>query len=89
MAIANSTNLRSDSAEFVVADWVLNTGKYELDVQHNLDSVNINTAIWENGTEQVFVSRVSVVNNNTVKLYVTADPDCRFSGKIIIFRVQG
>ena len=81
MAIINavlSNEIISVFADFIDSDWV----------QHNLDSQSVNATLWENGTDLTTVSRISIVNNNTIRLFVTIDPDCRFSGRIIIFKTQ-
>jgi hypothetical protein len=78
----------SASADFVVDDWILSAGNYILDVAHNLDSEKVNVAIWENNVTPVILDRINVVNNNTIRLYVTFDPDCRFDGRAIIFKTQ-
>lgn len=78
----------SAKAEFVLSDWIASAGNYQLDIAHNLDSENINVMLWENGSEMVMVDRKSIINQNTVRLYVSLDPDCRFEGRAIIFRIQ-
>ena len=91
MAIINavlSNEIISVFADFIDSDWVASAGFYILDVQHNLDSQSVNATLWENGTDLTTVSRISIVNNNTIRLFVTIDPDCRFSGRIIIFKTQ-
>jgi len=74
----------SYNQNFVVADWVLMAGYYTLDVSHNLDSEQLVVEIWENSTERVEVNRVQVINQNTVRLHVSYDPDCRFDGLVSI-----
>ncbi|MHA1591590.1 MAG: hypothetical protein ACTSUP_03875, partial [Candidatus Heimdallarchaeaceae archaeon] len=61
-------------------------GYYVVDIQHNLESENITYTIWENETDQVEVDRVSIINTNTIRLYVSMDPDCRFEGNIVLFK---
>ena len=72
---------------FVIADWVLSAGRYQLDIQHNLETDLLNTYIWENSVSQVEVDRTEIINNNTIRLYVTYDPDCRFNGRIVIIKL--
>lgn len=83
-----SSETISKELSFVIADWILSAGFYILDLQHNLDSLDVNNMIWENSSDQVQVDRVNILNNNNIRLYVAADPDCRFDGKAIIFKVQ-
>lgn len=83
-----STEIISASASFVISDWTLEAGNYIINVDHNLDSTKINNLIWENDNDQVAVDRVTITNQNTIKLIISADPDCRFAGTIIIFKVQ-
>jgi len=78
----------SFSEDFLITDWVLSAGVYTYNAQHNLESDKINVAIFENGNEEVIVDRVQIVDNNNVKLYVSYSPDCRFDGRINIFKVQ-
>jgi len=83
-----SDEVISASADFVITDWVLNAGRYVLNVQHALESDKINVAIWENNENIVDVDRVEIVDNNNLNLYTSVDPDCRFDGRIIIFKTQ-
>lgn len=78
----------SASAEFQVSDWVLGAGRYSLDIQHNLESEKVATSIWENNVNEVQVDRIEILNTNNLRLFVTNDPDCRFAGRIIIFKTQ-
>lgn len=78
----------SASAEFSVGDWILSAGNYIINIQHNLDSERVNVALWENGVDLVGVDRVNITGSNTLRITISADPDCRFSGVVIIFRTQ-
>lgn len=92
MAIINAIladQIISASADFIISDWVLSAGEYILDISHNLDSVKVNVAIWENNIDAVEVDRKQILTSNTIRLHVAYNPDCRFSGRIIIFKTQG
>lgn len=69
---------------FEVSDWVLNAGRYELDVTHSLNSTGLNVEIWENEIEKVESGRIEILSQDTLRLFVPFDPDCRFRGEIII-----
>jgi hypothetical protein len=71
------------SIPFVVADWVLSAGLYQLDLQHNLESEDVSVEVYEGDTE-ISVHRIQIINTNTIRIYVTFNPDCRFDGKAII-----
>lgn len=73
--------------EFLISDWVLMAGQYILDLQHNLESEKVNTELYDDSDNKVGVSRTNILNTNTIRLYTTLDPDCRFNGKIIIISV--
>lgn len=80
-------NIISAFTDFLFEDWFLSAGEYLLDVSHNLESEVVNTFIWENGKDQVGVDRVEIINSNVIRLHVTYDPDTRFSGRIVIFKI--
>ena len=78
----------SESVDFLITDWVLTAGVYVLDINHNLDNEKINVALWENGNTEVEVDRKLIINQNTVRLFISYDPDCRFSGTAVVFKTQ-
>ena len=77
----------STTIPFLISDWVLIGGVYRLDLQHNLESENITATIWDL-TEIVDVDRITVYNTNTIRLFTSLDPDCRFEGKAILTKSQ-
>jgi len=77
----------SRKVEFLISDWVLESGSYYVDLQHNLESEDVFTNVSDL-QEMVDVDRITVRNTNTVRLYVTYNPDCRFDGKAIITKSQ-
>ena len=68
---------------FVIGDWTLSAGLYQLDLQHNLESEDVTVTLYE-GANEVETHRTEIINTNTVRIYASADPDCRFNGKAII-----
>ena len=75
------------TVSFVLSDWVLVGGVYRLDLQHNLETLNVLAEFFENSNIQVFADRFEVLNTNTIRIYTTMDPDCRFEGKAVVVPV--
>ena len=78
--LTKSTN--SFIQEFETTDWVLNAGKYELEVNHNLATLCPSIAIFEN--DRLVTVEFSVINESKIKLFTSTNPDLRFAGKIKI-----
>jgi len=70
-------------ALFNVDDWSLNAGRYELTIAHNMDSGNVLFKVFI-GYSEVVPEDFIFVSANTLKLLVPSNPDCRFSGNIIL-----
>ncbi|MCP4695762.1 MAG: hypothetical protein GY862_02770 [Gammaproteobacteria bacterium] len=68
------------------ADWVLDAGMYYTEIIHSLNSVNIHTEITQGG-RRIFVHRVEEITTEKIRLWVPAEPDSRFAGKIEIKRI--
>ena len=68
--------------DFDTEDWVLNAGRYELEITHNLTTFSPVISIFENN--QLVTVSLSVINENKVKIFTSIDPDLRFAGKIKI-----
>jgi len=83
----SSPKRHSRTIEFLSSDWILESGNYYLDIQHNLESIDVFGNVWD-AYEIVNVDRMTVRNTNTVRLYVSYNPDCRFDGKIIVTKSQ-
>ena len=90
-ACSSAASLRwcrcSSTPRFVLSDWVLVGGVYRLDLQHNLETLNVLAEFFENSNIQVFADRFEVLNTNTIRIYTTMDPDCRFEGKAVVVPV--
>jgi hypothetical protein len=73
---------------FSITDWVLTGGQYILTIQHMMESLDayIGRAINNSGNDVEF-QRVENYNANTIKIYMPATDDLRFSGKVIIQKV--
>lgn len=71
------------SIDFLISDWILSAGLYQLDLQHNLESEDVTVEVFE-GDSEVDLHRIQILNTNTVRIFSTFDPDCRFSGKAVI-----
>lgn len=68
---------------FVIADWIFDDNDlYYLDIVHSFDSFNIHSGIYDEIEQRVIVHEEVKLNLNTYRLFVTADPDARFSGII-------
>ena len=72
----------SYSESFLVSDWMLSAGFYSLTIQHQLESLNVLTQVYDDGNNVVGIHRLEIVDANNVKLYTLLN--CRFAGKIII-----
>lgn len=68
---------------FLTTDWVSNGSNYELTITHNLDSVYPIVEI-KDSAKLVFVNEVEIIDNNSIKLSIPANPDLRFAGAIAI-----
>ena len=77
-------NTKGVALSFVLGDWVLGAGFYTIDLQHNLESSNISTEVFDSNDEEIEVDRIKIINTNTIRVFTVADPDCRFEGKAII-----
>lgn len=71
---------------FDFADWLLSGDLYYLDIGHFLDSTRITEQVWE-GDSRVYCHAETTLDPQHVRLYVTADPDMRFSGRCSVFKV--
>ena len=65
--------------EFDTSDWVLSGEYYELEVQHQLGK-NPNVEIYDSSNS--VRTLVQLIDENTIKLKVPAEPDLRFQGTI-------
>lgn len=79
-AAANNTYTQ----DFVIADWSLAAGLYQLDIQHNLESENVVIELWEQGATQVLPGRLDILNTNTIRIFAPFNPDCRYDGSITV-----
>lgn len=84
---ASSAGSSGASVSFVIADWVLMAGIYRLDLQHNLETLDVIVELFENNVTQVLADRFEVLNTNTIRIFTTVDPDCRFEGKAVVVGV--
>ena len=75
------------SIPFVIGDWVLSAGLYYLDLQHNLESERVIIELFDDSKDKLDVHRTTILNTNTVRIYTTYDPDCRFNGTANIIAV--
>lgn len=90
VASSNASSQQQDIGEtifFTLSDWVLGAGIYQLDLQHNLETLNVNADFFENNVSEVIVDRFEILNTNTIRLRAPADPDCRFAGKAVVVAV--
>jgi hypothetical protein len=71
---------------FDTADWLLSGDLWYLDIGHFLDSTRIIEQVWE-GDDRVYCHREMTLDAQHVRLYVTADPDMRFTGRCSVFKV--
>jgi len=74
------------SQNFLVADWASSEAgdTYSLTVAHNLNTLKPEVLVYESNVK-VEVHKIQIVDNNTVKLFVSqAGSDARFAGKVII-----
>jgi len=69
--------------EFESDDWTLNVDKYEIVLEHSLNSEKVSVSILDNGAI-IAVDQVSVIDNNSVLLSVPANPDLRFTGSATV-----
>jgi len=70
---------------FASGDWVLSSTDYYLLITHSLSSTAPIVNIIES-TNKVMVNRIEAVDANTVKLWVPATPDLRFSGTVSVLK---
>lgn len=71
---------------FDFADWLLAGDLYYLDIGHFLDTTRVIAQVWE-GSTHVYCHLETTLDPQHLRLYVTADPDMRFSGRCSIFKV--
>jgi len=70
----------------VLTDWILLGGYYYVDIIHALGSLYPIIEVRE-GTDIVYTDRVETIDNNTLRLWVPADPDLRFVGDVSVTRI--
>lgn len=80
-----SGELKGKIVSIELVDWQLSGELYYCDVVHNLDASYPNIQVRENN-EVVHVHRIQTIDNNTVRLWVTVDPDLRFTGQITVLK---
>ena len=68
--------------DFEVADWIINAGWNEVELQHNLETLHPTVEV-KDGVDRVFV-RYETTTTNTVTLFVPVEPDLRFVGSVKI-----
>ena len=83
----SSSNTNGVSISFVLGDWVLMAGIYQLDLQHNLETLDVNADFFENSVSEIIVDRFEVLNTNTIRIFASMDPDCRFEGKVVVVAI--
>lgn len=85
------TNLSKDAyyaARFTVSDWQgPDTDGYYITIAHNMNTYNLSVDLWKENFEErvlVFASKVAKLTNNTIRIWVTDNPDYRFAGRAFI-----
>lgn len=71
---------------FTISDWLLAGDLYYCDIKHILDSDRVTSQVWE-GSKKVECHQETTLDTQTIRLYVTADPDMRFDGRCSVFKV--
>ena len=71
---------------FLVATWTLINSKYQLTINHTLNTENVVVTLYEttSGIEKVEPEKIVIVNSSTVYIIIAGEPTLRFNGKIII-----
>ena len=70
---------------FFITDWLLAGDLYYCDIKHMLGTMQVIVQVWE-GSKKVLCHQETTLDANTVRLYVTADPDARFDGRCSVFK---
>ena len=76
---------------FDIPDWVLAGEFYYVDLEHTLEGERLQMEIFRDATpkdRKVWVHREEIRDPDTIRLYVTSDPDARFKGKATIIKVN-
>jgi hypothetical protein len=82
--IAPSSNSYTEA--FLISDWIGPVSDhYYIDIVHSMSVLSPQVEVWE-GDSRVLLDRIQRIDNNTVRLLVTADPDERFNGTVIIVK---
>jgi len=69
-------------------NWTLSGDIYYIDFQHNLGSTQVFCTVYDNFNEEVNVDAKTVIDGNTIRIEVTAVPDTRFSGLIVVVQAD-
>jgi hypothetical protein len=69
---------------FVLGDWSLGVLGYQLDITHSLNTKNLVVEIRQGDNGLIELDRLDFLTQDTIRLYVSEDPDCRFEGTITL-----
>lgn len=72
---------------FSVENWVYENGYYYLEVDHYLESLDIEVTVLEDKNE-VWADRWEPFSLNKIRLFIPADPDLRFAGRCLIKKIK-
>jgi len=76
------------AARIYMDGWVYQDGRYRLTVAHNLGTNNILPCVWRESFEQAIeitdTIEIKRITSSTLQLWVSALPDERFAGRILI-----
>lgn len=78
--------LASSAHDITVNDWVLSAGFYEIVLAHGLESTDVSVLTKDLSGLVATTDWVSPTTN-TVRLFMPAQPDCRFAGRTTITRI--
>ncbi|OQB73321.1 MAG: hypothetical protein BWX89_01019 [candidate division TA06 bacterium ADurb.Bin131] len=73
------------TSSFTIGDWILDRDYYYIVFTHNLNTQPVLVQLWKDKI-LVFPDSIEIIDNNAIKVKVTADPDNRFYGDILIIK---
>lgn len=71
----SSVQVDNFAKSYVISDWVLVDGMYELTVEHNQNTNKILIDVYENGTD-ANINGIKQLNNNSIKLMNDVAVNC-------------
>lgn len=71
---------------FTFGQWQLINGNYYIDLVHGLGSTSLFVTAYEDSGERTDFGRIEPLSSDTVRVWVSYEPDARFAGNALLER---